>query len=278
MQEFEKMKEKILTEYKRLHVSTPFTFACHAGVSCFNECCGDVNIFLTPYDIIRLKNRLGLTSGQFLDRHAVIPFTKEAKFPVVLLRMGDDEKKKCEFNKPEGCGVYEDRPWACRMYPLGVASPAEDSEEFDEEFYFLLNDGFCKGHQEKHEQTIAEYKKGQGVEDYDKQGELFKKLTTHRYFREGNQLSPQKMDMFFMVCYDIDAFRKFVFGSSFLEKFVIEESDIEKLKSDDVTLLEFGYKWLHFALFAEPTLTVKTDVMEARKRTMETDKQRSARG
>lgn len=278
MQEFDRMKEKILTEYKRLHSSTPFQFSCHPGVSCFNECCGDVNIFLTPYDIIRLKNRLGLTSGQFLDRHAVIPFTKEAKFPVVLLRMGDDEKKQCEFNKPEGCGVYEDRPWACRMYPLGVASPAEDSEELDEEFYFLLNDGFCKGHCEKHEQTIDEYKKNQGVAEYDAQGELYKKLTTHRFFREDRKLSPQKMDMFFMVCYDIDAFRKFVFKSSFLDKFVLEDEAIEKIKADDVALLEFGYKWLHFALFAEPTLTVKTDVMAARREEIDRDGKQAARG
>lgn len=278
MKEFDQMKQKILTEYKRLHADTPFQFRCHPGVSCFNECCGDVNIFLTPYDIIRLKNHLGLTSGEFIDRHTVIPFTKEAKYPVILLRMGDDEKKKCEFNTAEGCGVYEARPWACRMYPLGVASPAEDSDDLDEEFYFLLNDPFCKGHLEQHTQSIAEYKKGQGVSDYDEQGELYKALTTHRFFREGNLLTPQKMDMFFMVCYDIDMFRSFVFKSSFQEKFIIDESTLEAIKKDDIALLRLGYRWLHFALFAEPTMTVRTDVLKAKEQLLEVDRKRSARG
>jgi hypothetical protein len=278
MKEFDQMKQKILTEYKRLNVDTPFQFRCHPGVSCFNDCCGDVNIFLTPYDIIRLKNHLGMTSGEFIDRHTVIPFTKEAKYPVILLRMGDDEKKQCEFNTPEGCGVYEDRPWACRMYPLGVASPAEDSEDLEEEFYFLLNDSFCKGHCEKHTQSIADYKRNQGVKEYDDQGEMYKALTTHRFFREGNQLTPQKMDMFFMVCYDIDMFRSFVFKSSFLDKFIVDDQTLEAIKTDDLALLRLGYRWLHFALFAEQTMTVKTDVLQEKERVLNIEQKRSARG
>ena len=37
----------------------------------------------------------------------------------------DNEKKSCLFLDLEngGCQVYEDRPWACRMYPLGMAIP-----------------------------------------------------------------------------------------------------------------------------------------------------------
>ena len=37
-----------------------FRFACHPGVVCFTECCRDLKLLLTPYDVIRLKNRLGL--------------------------------------------------------------------------------------------------------------------------------------------------------------------------------------------------------------------------
>ncbi len=46
---------------------TPFRFACNPGVACFNECCRDLNQFLTPYDVLRLKRGLGLSSRQFLD-------------------------------------------------------------------------------------------------------------------------------------------------------------------------------------------------------------------
>ena len=43
-----------------------FNFKCSPGVGCFTRCCGDVTIVLTPYDILRLKNRLGIGSEDFI--------------------------------------------------------------------------------------------------------------------------------------------------------------------------------------------------------------------
>ncbi|MFH0789406.1 MAG: YkgJ family cysteine cluster protein, partial [Pseudomonadota bacterium] len=45
-----------------------FSFACHPGVSCFTECCRDLNCVLTPYDLLRLKKSLGMTSSDLLDQ------------------------------------------------------------------------------------------------------------------------------------------------------------------------------------------------------------------
>jgi len=44
----------------RLSYNSRFSFKCHPGVACFTECCRGSNIILTPYDVIRLKNRLNL--------------------------------------------------------------------------------------------------------------------------------------------------------------------------------------------------------------------------
>ncbi|MDY6974018.1 MAG: YkgJ family cysteine cluster protein, partial [Thermodesulfobacteriota bacterium] len=38
-------------------------FNCTPGVACFTQCCQDVTIVLTPYDVLRLKNALGISSG-----------------------------------------------------------------------------------------------------------------------------------------------------------------------------------------------------------------------
>ena len=124
--EIEKLKETILKEYPRLNLDSQFRFKCHKDVPCFNSCCGDVNIFLTPYDIIRLKNRLGITSGEFLAKYTISPFDENTKYPVILLKMEDNERKSCPFVSEAGCTVYEDRPWPCRMYPLGMASPKDE--------------------------------------------------------------------------------------------------------------------------------------------------------
>ena len=59
-EELKNLKETILKEYPRLNENSTFKFQCDKQMSCFTECCGDVNIVLTPYDVILLKNRLNL--------------------------------------------------------------------------------------------------------------------------------------------------------------------------------------------------------------------------
>jgi Fe-S-cluster containining protein len=265
MKELERFKEEILKDYPRMSEDDSFAFACHSGVPCFNDCCGDVNIFLTPYDIIRLKNALGMTSSEFLAKYTISPFDQNLKYPVVLLQMIDDEKKSCPFVTEEGCRVYEDRPWSCRMYPLGLASPQEGSKVLDEEFYFLLKEAVCKGYEEEKKWTVSEWLEDQGIREFDEMGQQFKEITLHRVLLEGKPLTPEKIEMFFMVCYNIDNFRNFLFGSTFFEKFDVDDDVRKKIQEDDVELLKFGFRWLRFALFAEETMKVKEDILEAKK-------------
>ncbi len=266
MSEIERLKEEILKDYPRLSKDDSFTFACHSGVACFNDCCGDVNIFLTPFDIIRLKNNLGISSQEFLDTYTILPFDENLKYPVVLLKMEEDEKKRCPFVSDEGCRVYEDRPWSCRMYPLGLASPKEGSEALDREFYFLLRESVCRGHDEEHRWKVSEWLEDQGITDYDEPGDEFKELTLNEFFTEGKNLTPEKIEMFFLACYNLDKFREFLFGSSFFEKFDVDGKTKESMKADDVALLRFGYRWLRFALFGEDTMVIRNDVRAAKEK------------
>ncbi len=61
-------REKILKGYERMGLDNCFKFSCHRDIPCFNKCCGNVNIFLTPYDVLRMKNRLKMESGEFLEK------------------------------------------------------------------------------------------------------------------------------------------------------------------------------------------------------------------
>lgn len=246
----DKLKRAILADFPRFKDTDQFQFSCGKHVSCFNQCCSDVNIALTPYDVIRMKNRLGISSGEFIDKYTLIPFHSKQQFPVVFLRMRDNEKKTCHFVTPDGCSIYSDRPWACRMYPIGVASPSETSH--DEKFYFLLEEEQCLGHESGPTWTIRSWMDDQGVPEYDLMGEEFKEITLHPFFLNGGQLDPSKMDMLMMVLYDIDKFRRFVFESTFLKRFRIKGA--KKARKDDIELLRLGFQWLKFCLFGEKTV------------------------
>lgn len=257
MKELENLKETVLKEYPRMNRESAFRFSCHKNISCFNKCCTDVNIFLTPYDIIRLKNRLGISSQEFLDKFTILPIDENQNHPVVMLKMKDDAEKSCPFVGSEGCTVYKDRPWSCRMFPLGVASPKVNGKDEAEDFYFLIEEPVCQGYREQKEQSVSEWMESQDVEDYSRMGNLFKEISLHDYFKEKKQLTPAKLEMFYTVCYNIDKFREFVFESTFLDRFDVEEETVGEIKKDDEELLKFGFDWLRFALFGEKTMRVK---------------------
>jgi hypothetical protein len=255
METIEKLNKTILKEYPRLGLEDRFSFNCHKGVSCFNKCCSDVNIFLTPYDIVRLKNRLGIKSSEFLEKYTLLPIQEDMRHPVVMLRMSDEELK-CPFVSEEGCTVYEDRPWSCRMYPLGVASPKEAEQNNNEEFYFLLKETVCQGFKENREWSVLEWMDDQSVSEYNELGDSFREISLHDYFIKAKAIEPVKLEMFYTVCYDIDKFREFVFNSTFLKRFRVDIERVEKMRENDLDLLRFGFEWLKFSLFGEKTITV----------------------
>ena len=260
----ERLQEKILTDHQRLGPDDTFRFGCHPGVSCFNKCCSDVNIFLSPYDVLRMKRRLGMTSGDFLDKYALLPVQKDMKTPVVMLRMNDDEVKACQFLTDGGCGIYTDRPWPCRMYPVGLAAQKDTPDGWrGERFYFLLQEEGCCGFDESHEWTVREWLEDQGIDEYDEWGEAYKELTLHEFFEDGGTLSPERMHMLFIACYDLDKFREFVFKSTLLQRFDVDEDFVEEMRKDDEALLRFAFLWLRFSLFGEPTVKARADILDA---------------
>ena len=65
------------------------------------------------------------------------------------------------------------------------------------------------------------------------------------------KLTEKAKQMFFLVSYDIDKFREFVFDSSFLERIEVDAGTVEKIKTDEIELLKFGLAWLKGVLFKQ---------------------------
>jgi Fe-S-cluster containining protein len=248
-----------LRDKRQLAKNERFRFGCHAGVPCFNQCCADVKIVLAPQDVLRLARRLNITTTAFLDRHALLPITKELQLPMVLLRMGDEPERRCRFVGEEGCTVYEDRPWACRMYPVGMALPPARAGVEPEPLRFLFEDDYCKGHAEGTDWTVDAWRADQGVQQQDELETGFLEIVSHPWFIGGRKLDPRRMEMFHTACYDLDKFRSFIFDSTFAERFEMDPELLDEIRSDDMALLRFAFRWLRFALFAEPTMKVRDD-------------------
>jgi uncharacterized protein len=238
----------------RLDGDAKFCFDCHPQVGCFTDCCADVNIVLTPADVLALARKAGLRTRAFLDRHTLTPITKELHLPVVMLRMGAAPEKRCPFVSPQGCAVYDARPWACRMYPVAMALPPARAGVAPKPEWFLLEDDYCHGRREARTWTVDAWRRDQGIEARDDLEEGFRDIVGHPWFIGGRQLDARRMEMLYMAAYDLDTFREFVFGSTMLERFEIDRGLVGRLRTDDHALLRFAFRWLRFALFGEPTL------------------------
>lgn len=234
----------------RLTLDNRFKFKCHPGVSCFTECCRGINIILTPYDVIQLKTRLDLPSDQFLAIYTEPHLLEKTDLPVVTLKQLDDDKSSCPFVRDQGCMLYEDRPTACRYYPLGTAALQHKEGADDEGFFFFVHEPHCNGFEEDCEWSVAQWREDQGVDLRDEiNAEWTDLVVRKRSFPPNIKLTEKAKQLFFMVSYNIDKFRRFVFDSTFLERMPVDDDALEKLKTDDVELFKFGVQWLKSVLF-----------------------------
>ncbi len=134
-------------------------------------------------------------------------------------------------------------------------------------FYFLVKEPHCKGHEEKKEQSVAEFRASEGVAEYDEINRgwihLLMKLASWKTLGGpwGQEPDERTKKMFFMATTDIDAFRMFVFNSSFLDKYDIAPEMREELAMNDEALQKLAFDWLHNLMFNEPTIGLREHVL-----------------
>lgn len=231
-------------------INDKFQFSCSKETPCFNECCRDLNQFLMPYDILRLKNRMKVSSEEFLEKYTSRHTGPETGLPVVTLKPDiADQSKQCPFVTPDGCRVYEDRPSSCRMYPLArMISKSRETGEITEH-YALLKEPHCFGFDRGEPETVKEWIKSQKIAVYNEMNDKLIEIISLK-----NRIIPGALDMksgslFFMACYNLDAFRSYILNNGMPEGFDPDYTDTEL--NNDVKLLTLGYQWIKFVLFGK---------------------------
>ena len=226
-----------------------FRFACYHGVSCFNTCCRDLNQSLFPYDILRLKKGLRLSSGEFLERYTRQHMGPGSGLPIVTLKPDDAYRLTCPFVSENGCLVYADRPASCRTYPLVRAiSRCRESGRITEGF-MLLKEPHCLGHSESQKQTVGQWIKDQKIEAYNSVNDKMIQIIGLK-----NRVLPGPLDLksrrlVYQALYDLDNFRKQFFHSGLLDNIDVDPQKLAAAETDDLALLEVGMEWVRQTLF-----------------------------
>lgn len=249
-----------------LEGSAPLQFRCRKGIACWNACCSNIDISLTPVDIVRLKQRLGLASSEFL-RDYTVPYELEKDGIAGVKLKPVEGGTACRFMTPEGCSVYEDRPTACRYYPVALLSIRKQDESVDRQQYAVVREDHCLGHQEPVTQTIDEYRAAQGVVEFDEAARGWRQLILKKKSSGPTVGKPSKrsLELFFMTCYDVDRFRSFVASDAFVGTFDVPPEELRRALEDDLELLQFGYRFLRQVLFGEMSIALHTDSVEQRR-------------
>ncbi len=244
---------------RRIAAGETFRFRCHPGIDCFNRCCRNLNLFLYPYDVVRLKQRLEIGSDEFLERHADVVLRPGNHFPDVLLRMSDSEERTCPFLAATGCTVYPDRPDTCRTFPLeqGLAHDAVAGR--DESVFFFRPPGFCRGGGEETVWTVPEWVRDQEAEEHHRMtvrwAQVRRRFDRDPWGPEGPM--GKRARMAFMAAYNVDRFREFVFGSSFLKRFKVTPELVAKIRKNDVRLMRLAFDWIELFVWGIPSSRIK---------------------
>lgn len=249
----------------KLGLDDTIQFRCHKDIACFNECCKRIDILLTPYDILRLKTRLELTSDEFLAQYTMPYEMDNQGMPGVKIRTAEDSLV-CPFLGEEGCKVYEDRPSACRYYALGLLSMREQHSSTDEDAFFLVKEDHCLGHDELRTITIRDYRQEQGIELYDEMNREWRQLILKKRSAGPAIGKPtlRSYQFFFFGSYNLDGLRNFVQSEGFSQVYELDAATFEQIQQDDVALLQFGFRLLKQVLFGEMTIPIRDEALQAR--------------
>jgi len=235
-----------------LTLESSFGFQCRPELSCFHRCCREAVIILSPYDILRLRGRLNLSAGEFLRRHTRREAEARSRLPLVLLK--PSRTGGCPFLGEEGCTVYLDRPAACRLFPVTQGSELTPGGVVDH--YFLRRLAYCEGFGGAREWTVASWQADQDFPEFDRPRRAWLRLLLKQGRPERPPLDDRLLSQFYLVAYDLDGFRTFLFESALLRTHGLEAEAAAPLKTDDLALLRFSAAYLEHLLFLEEALSL----------------------
>jgi Fe-S-cluster containining protein len=198
---------------------------------------------------LRLKNHLGLSSGQFLEQYTAQHVGPDSGLPIITLKPVDRQDLTCPFVTRRGCSVYENRPASCRTYPLmrGIAR-CRQTGRMNEQFV-VLKEPHCRGFDTAKTRTVQQWIADQGIAIYNEINDKLLRIISLKNRRMPGALDLKSRHMFFTALYDLDGFRSQIADNDLLAGCRFDSALVDKALEDDAALLEVGMKWVAQVLF-----------------------------
>jgi hypothetical protein len=193
-----------------------------------------------------------MTTGMFLRTYTAVHTGPESGLPVVTLKPAPGKDAPCPFVDSGGCRVYEDRPAACRIYPLARMISRNRQTGEIREHYACIREPHCRGFNRGPEITVGEYLRQEGVLACNAANDLMMNVIALKNRYRPGPLDPRTREGFYRACYDLDAFldaaeKRPDFGID------VEPKRIEAARSSDDELMRLGLGWIERRLFAVGT-------------------------
>jgi hypothetical protein len=113
-----------------------------------------------------------------------------------------------------------------------------------EDHYFCRTLDYCRGFEAEVEWTVASWTADQGFAEYNQGRREWLEILLKAGVTEELTVDGLVQDLFAILAYDLDRFRRLVFDPVFLEAYDIKTEVQEGLRTDDLALLKFSYHLL----------------------------------
>lgn len=174
---------------RKIREGEAFHFRCTLSGSC----CRNMEIFINPYDVLRLAGRLGITTTGLIAGHLLFLENREQGLQKPVFKAA--REGVCAFNRERRCTVHSDRPLSCRLFPLARKDGA----------FYLQDAPYCKGLLQDRTITLEEYLEGEEADVYLEQAggyhELLRDTAASGTLRDAD---PWLIQLFFLVLFDYD--------------------------------------------------------------------------
>ncbi|MBO5491173.1 MAG: YkgJ family cysteine cluster protein [Desulfovibrio sp.] len=249
-----------LENLPELQPGATFCFDCNPEVPCFNQCCAELTLPLTPYDVLRLRRHMdNIASEAFLADFTTMRSFPDTGFPLPMLRMLQGPGEPCPFVTPGGCSVYEDRPGACRFYPLGRGTKmAEDGVA---ERFFVVREPHCHGFDKGTERTAQAWLQNEELAPYNAANDRYMRLMA-LVRATGKPLEPRMATMAVLCLFQLDKFRELITAMRIFAHVTADEARQQAVMEDslagDEAALDFALDWMELVIFGQcPRLSKK---------------------